>query len=279
VVKLKEDRSSLPEYTRFRDMWCEVQVQTILNHAWSEMAHDMTYKGPTLKGFGAELFQSIDRRMQTIMRKFLLPAGYEFQKVVSDFERLSAGKELFDRGALDTLATCDDNNARHDLLERFREYVLPHYDDPVAVQSEIRTAIVAAVTAARQSKTHPIETPFGAFPGHSVEEIVDIAADILEYLRYLNVEAVEGTFDAICELFAGANSDEERKRLLQSAERLAKHERDVWKQAGPVVQTVLVERIRSLDEELFDLLRPVLLEILGAVLRPEVDGMSSRLRK
>jgi ppGpp synthetase/RelA/SpoT-type nucleotidyltranferase len=58
VVKLKADRAALPEYARFGDLWCEVQVQTTLNHAWSEMEHDIIYKKPTLKGFGGKLFES-----------------------------------------------------------------------------------------------------------------------------------------------------------------------------------------------------------------------------
>jgi len=59
------------------------------------------------------------------MKTHLLPAGYEFQKVQDDYERLMSGRELFHRGALKALAECGDNNACHDLLERFRDYVLP----------------------------------------------------------------------------------------------------------------------------------------------------------
>lgn len=125
VVKLKPQRTALAEYSRFADMWCEVQVQTTLNHAWSEMAHDTIYKKPELNGkFGSRLMQAIEKRMKAIMRDYLLPAGYEFQKVLADFERLSSGKELFARGALPALVDCEDNNARHELIERFAEYVL-----------------------------------------------------------------------------------------------------------------------------------------------------------
>ena len=55
VVRLTEQRTSLPEYARFDGMLCEVQVQTVLNHAWAEMAHDTLYKKPALKGFGGSL--------------------------------------------------------------------------------------------------------------------------------------------------------------------------------------------------------------------------------
>ncbi len=35
-----------------------------------------------------------------------------------------SGKEIIDRGALKALVDCEDNNARLELLERFRDYVL-----------------------------------------------------------------------------------------------------------------------------------------------------------
>lgn len=35
MVRLREDRKRLPEYARFEGLRCEIQVQTILNHAWS----------------------------------------------------------------------------------------------------------------------------------------------------------------------------------------------------------------------------------------------------
>ena len=53
VVKLKADRTSRLEYQKIEGLYCEVQVQTTLNHAWAEMAHDIIYKQPELQGFGA----------------------------------------------------------------------------------------------------------------------------------------------------------------------------------------------------------------------------------
>lgn len=213
------------------------------------------------------------------MRDYLLPAGYEFQKVATDFERLSIGKELFDQDALTALANCKenckDNNELYDLMERFATYVLPNYDDLQSVQHEVRSAVVRAVKQARETPMRPIETPFGEYPGHTVEQIINIAADILDRLHYLNEDAVEATFDTICELFPGAKSDEERKRLLLSAENLSKNNLDIWKQAGPLVQHLLVERIRRLNIEELTPIKPIALEVLGQVLQPEVEGTSS----
>jgi ppGpp synthetase/RelA/SpoT-type nucleotidyltranferase len=106
VLRLKDECVASPDYAELRDMWCEVQVQTTLNHAWAEMAHDTIYKKPALLGFGDSLMQDIEGRMKKIMQEYLLPAGYEFQKVVDDFERLASGKRLFDQGALRQLENC-----------------------------------------------------------------------------------------------------------------------------------------------------------------------------
>ena len=276
VVRFNEQRVALPEYARFRGMWCEVQVQTTLNHAWSEMAHDTIYKKPELKDFGGRLMKSIEQRMEKIIRDYLLPAGYEFQKVTTDFERLSLGKELFDQDALTALANCEDNNELHDLLEKFATYVLPYYDDLQSVHHEIRSAVVSAIKQARETPMRPIDnTPFDALPGYTVEQIMRLADAILDRLRYVNEEAVEATFDAICELFPGTKSNEERRLLLQSAKNLSEHELDVWKQVGPLVQHLLVERIRRIDIGTLASIKPVIMEILGQVLQPEVEGTSS----
>lgn len=78
VVRLKDARTALPESALFKDLLCEVQVQTILNHAWAEMAHDTIYKRPEIRGFGANDMAMIERRLKEVMLQHLLPAGIFF---------------------------------------------------------------------------------------------------------------------------------------------------------------------------------------------------------
>jgi ppGpp synthetase/RelA/SpoT-type nucleotidyltranferase len=80
-VSLSEERLSLPEYAGFRGMRCEVQIQTILHHAWAETSHDIVYHPAVMQGFGSRQFVDIKKRLEKIMNRYLLPAGYEFQKV------------------------------------------------------------------------------------------------------------------------------------------------------------------------------------------------------
>lgn len=274
VVRLKEPHISKPEYAKFRDMRCEVQIQTALNHAWSEMAHDV-YKRPALKGFGAARMHSIEERMDRIIKDYLVPAGYEFQKIRDDFDKLAAGKALFDQDVLRTLESATDNNQRLELLEQFSSYLLPDYDDVSAVQADIRKTMASVIGAARTTPRRPIDTPIGRLDGMTADHVFDKAIDVVDTLRYAGPDSIQSTFDLLCELYRDATSDNQRKRVLQSAEHLAKNEMAVWKQAGPIVQHMLAERILELDLEKAAPIRPVLMKILDELLNPEVSGSAS----
>jgi len=59
LVSLKPDRLALPEYSRFQGLRCEIQIQTILDHAWAETTHDIVYHRETIQGFGTKQFEAI----------------------------------------------------------------------------------------------------------------------------------------------------------------------------------------------------------------------------
>ena len=44
IVELSSQRKMLPEYSSFSGLKCEIQVRTILQHAWAEIEHDIVYK-------------------------------------------------------------------------------------------------------------------------------------------------------------------------------------------------------------------------------------------
>jgi len=46
VVEFRPEMIKLPEYALFDKMKCEIQVRTILQHAWAEIEHDIVYKSP-----------------------------------------------------------------------------------------------------------------------------------------------------------------------------------------------------------------------------------------
>ena len=46
VVEFRPEMVKLPDYALFNKMKCEIQVRTILQHAWAEIEHDIVYKSP-----------------------------------------------------------------------------------------------------------------------------------------------------------------------------------------------------------------------------------------
>ena len=165
MLKLKSDRTALLEYREFEGLYCEVQVQTSLNHAWAEMAHDTVYKRPELHGFGTRQFELIESRLEDAMRKHLLPAGYLFQRIATDVDRLAEGKALFDSDVLDAALAAANNNDRYDALVQLKDHVLPHFDDLPEVFSEIQDKLKQTWLVAGETETVPHETPFGDYPG------------------------------------------------------------------------------------------------------------------
>jgi hypothetical protein len=81
LVQLRANRTTLPEYARFTDLVSEIQLRTVLQHAWAEIEHDIQYK-------------SVETIPTPIRRRFMALAGLleiadrEFQSVQEEDERL-----------------------------------------------------------------------------------------------------------------------------------------------------------------------------------------------
>ncbi len=71
-AKLKEPRSSLPEYRKFGDLRFEIQIRTHVQNAWSTIDHKIKYK--------REIPQSLKRRINRLAALFEL-ADQEFVNI------------------------------------------------------------------------------------------------------------------------------------------------------------------------------------------------------
>jgi ppGpp synthetase/RelA/SpoT-type nucleotidyltranferase/Flp pilus assembly protein TadD len=83
LIRFTDERSNLLDFQRYKDLICEIQVRTVLQHAWAEIEHDIQYK-------------SSSDLPRTIERKFLSLAGLieiadrEFQSIQDEDARIKA---------------------------------------------------------------------------------------------------------------------------------------------------------------------------------------------
>lgn len=267
VVKLKADRTGLLEYREFEGLYCEVQVQTSLNHAWAEMAHDTIYKRPELQGFGARELEKIEERLGDVMRRHLRPAGYLFQRIAADVQRVAEGKELFDAGALDAVLTAEDSNERYQALVRLRDIVLRYYDDLEGLIPEVCNKLRRAWLITVGAETAPFESPLGSFSRFESLQVTGVIAEIIEGCRYLDPEE---TYAFVRDLYVQTGDGASRNQLIELAEKLAKPTLHVWGQCGALVQLMLAELLSK--EKDISAMWPLATTFASQILEPEITG-------
>ncbi|MHB8392680.1 MAG: hypothetical protein ACYDBH_24390, partial [Acidobacteriaceae bacterium] len=203
------------------------------------------------------------------MDRYLLPAGYEFQRVQHDYQRLQQGKQLFDQNVLGMIQTAEDNNERHELLTSLKGQVLPNYDEVPAIYGDLINPLISAVKRATGTPTKPIKTPFGELGGKTAADVARLVVEIFDLLRYVDIER---TFDVLCQIFRDETDEKIRKQVLDVVQRLAKYDIAVWERGGAVVQSVLVDvatRMKAVDQES---VHPLIVAVCDAALNSEITG-------
>lgn len=273
VVSLKESRLALPEFAQFKGMRCEIQVQTILNHAWSETAHDITYKGVKIEGHGNRELQKLRQQLNKIMRERLEPAGREFQRVWDSYQRLLAGKAIIDTDAINQLVTLTNNNDRLDLLKNVGEQFLGDLDDYERQYPDIRAKLTASAITAFSTPVQPRVYHDMPYDGVTAVQYLEL---VLEYLSAYQYADFKGTLDDAFKLYEHAPTDELKQQVAKFAEKLAEHNRVVWeKYRAPVAEEIVAEKLNSLSTSEAIARRELVLALAEALLSTEIKGTSS----
>lgn len=102
LVRLKENRINLLEYSRFKNLIAEIQIRTILQHAWAEIEHDIQYKAIAI------IPNSIRRRFMSLAGVLEI-ADREFQSIQEEDERLrTEARKSVEEGKLEQVEITPD---------------------------------------------------------------------------------------------------------------------------------------------------------------------------
>jgi ppGpp synthetase/RelA/SpoT-type nucleotidyltranferase len=269
-VALKPERLALPEYALFDGLKAEIQVQTLLNHAWSEMSHDTFYKEPEFRHVERAQFNLIKERMDTVMRDHLLPAGHDFDKIGRDFSLLLKADEDFEP-TVERIKSSTNNDELIDAIGALEDIILPRLADRAAHFVKLVPSLMAAVERTRGAPPGKIETVVGDYEGESGEAVARKLSELLDHYRYCDPEL---TFHILVRMYSGAESETEQRVWLDVGDRFAEHDLDVWRLHGPAVQRIIVDRIAGLQQEVTAKAVPLLLSMLKQTLSAEVGGTS-----
>ena len=92
LVRLASQRLSLPEYSLYKDLVCELQIRTVLQHAWAEIEHDIQYKATST-------IPSQIRKRFTALAGLLEIADREFQAIQDEDARIrSEARKSVEKG-------------------------------------------------------------------------------------------------------------------------------------------------------------------------------------
>lgn len=269
TVRLREDRIRLPEYARFAGLRCEIQVQTILNHAWSETSHDILYKDKLGEGYGGKAMKAITRRFERIMDKYLIPAGFEIQKAQQEYERVLQGKELFDKDIANLLDKAQNNNERYEILSGLKDYAIPNYDDLPSAYEGLKRPLLRAVKASRVMEDVPIETTYGTMAGFKADAVTKLVVDILESLRYVDVI---GTLQLLVDVYRDEANEDIRRQIVNAVQHLSEYNIDAYNQVGPMLQMALLDHLAGMSDAEVGSIRPIALTVWTEALKSEITG-------
>ncbi len=109
VVGIHSKRLELEEYSAYKDLKCEIQIRSVLQHAWAEIEHDLGYKSAITvpreirRDFSrlAGLLELADKEFDQIRNK-LFSYRLEAENKISDEEFMN---QEIDAVLLDTLIT------------------------------------------------------------------------------------------------------------------------------------------------------------------------------
>ncbi len=269
TVRLNEVRVRLPEYAQFAGLRCEIQVQTILNHAWSETSHDIIYKDNLGTGFGQRALEGITRRFARIMDRYLIPAGYEIQKAQQDYQRVLQGKAWFDQDIVQCLDQALDNNERYEILSGLKDYTIPYYDDLPAAYGKFGPALLRAAQAARVTATVPIETSFGQMKGIQADMLTRLVVEIIDSVRYADVIV---TLQLLIDLYPNEADERIKKQIVTVAEHLAEFDINIYQKVGPNLQLALLDYLGGLDVRVIDAAWDIALTVWRECLHSDITG-------
>lgn len=274
-IKFKKNRLTLSEYEKYKNLQCNIQLTTVLFHAWSELYHDVIYKADKeISEFAPQAFLTIKNRFSKTMKEHLQEAQHNFDFIFKQLEKIRQGQQIFDVNFLKLLNTASSNNELYEQLKLLSEFV-QEFGDKTPKDIQLVEIIEIALKNSRNIKQKPIKNILGEFPGYAYSSVAEIGIGILENLKFIYPDKV---FELLCKLSTD-NDELVKKKALEALSNIAKYLVLPKKQTKEQriyynPQLFLLEKIEQWDNNRLFRFFEAILEIANSLLKTSVEWTS-----
>lgn len=242
IIKIKAPRLTQPEFSHFADLKCEVQLTTLLYHAWNQLEHDVGYKAPLgLKEFAPKQLEEIRDAFGAIMEKYIEPATHDFETLFERVRRLQDGERLFHAGHIRSIASYDSLEQITQELNLLEKY-LPQAESAALQKADLLPPIKEILLKTGFTEEDGWQLIKQAQTEEVVTGAIIAALNILEPLRYFFLP--EEIFPI---LFAGTRHSVSKvsNRSKSLIEKLVKYRSGVIQKVGLAPQRAILDEIEG----------------------------------
>ncbi|MFA6458251.1 MAG: hypothetical protein WCV72_02570 [Patescibacteria group bacterium] len=238
----KKPRSELPEYTKFDKIKFEIQLTTVMFHAWNELEHDILYKNnEEIKKKFPYMFEKLGRIAGDVMLS-LNKAQEDWEYITEQYNLARRAPSKLDLFELKLLAKSNNNNEIYAWIDSIKKDVESLEEAPKI--TEIKKLFDALYDLALNSKTNKIikeTTPFGVWEGKNHCDVVVAIVALINQLKY---QAIDYAFRILIKLFFISES-EAQNNITECIKRTTTYNINVIKKQGCIVQEIFLNEIKN----------------------------------
>ena len=275
IVELNSDRLNLGEYKRFKgaNLKCEIQFTTVLDHAWSELSHDVIYK-PEEAIRRSNAFQVVRNLFSKVKEYHLVEAQRIFEMIYDNLDVIKQVRTQSGSSTLPIVLTLIDISTTTGDVYTSLAILKDHMNQANINIPQSNKIAKTLKDLLNRTKFLNKGLAYGTFPVER-EQIVALCLDILEQPQYFYPGKV---FEILRALSIDENLNV-RQRALEGISKMAKYsyspkEHKFYYQVQVFLLKEIGTWIETWNEKELRAYLNSIVKIAEALLSPSFDAIS-----
>lgn len=265
----KEQLGGAKELAGFK---CEVQITTVLFHAWAEVTHDVIYKPQQeLTAFSQEAFAFMKQQAEKIMKDHLKEASYGFEHIYKIQDDLQKGRQVFSEESLKKLRASQSLNEILVQLKQLKDY-MGKFGNKCPEEVDVIDLLTHLIERTPRLKPEPIKTVFGTLHGNTPGQVIKACLEVLYMLRY---EESRRVFRLMAQLQKAPNG-EISKKAEEALNNMCKYTLVKEDRVGFHIQNEILEELSEWDLPKLKENLPVILIVGRDILNGDFQGSTMK---